>query len=127
MVAVICEKQRLHSPSTSIMSLLKEAVWAILFLPPMELVSYMGILTGSCVIWWLMGLLSANVAERTAEAPLFCGLSALGGGLTSPSTAGCRALGRNSATGERGPGWALVLGGGRWPGLGAVGAVYTSE
>lgn len=36
--ATACEKQRLHSPSTSIMSLLKEAVWAILFLPPMELV-----------------------------------------------------------------------------------------
>lgn len=37
-LVVACEKQRPHSPSTSIMSLLKEAVWAILFLPPMELV-----------------------------------------------------------------------------------------
>lgn len=35
--------------------------------------------------------------------------------------------GRSSETGERGPGSALVLGAGRWPGLRATGAVYTSE
>lgn len=70
-----------------------------------------------------MGLLSASVAERTAEAPLLSGLTALGGELTSPSPAGRKALGRRSATGERGPGCALVLGGGRWPGFGAAGAL----
>jgi len=119
----------IYSPKTSIISLLNEAVWAIFLRPPMALVSNRGILTGSLVIWWLIGLASARAAFWTADGPVALGglTSVLGAAAASVTSAPRRCGGRKSETGDRGPGRAFVRGAGRWPGLGATGAAYTSE